>query len=96
MKLVKIYPVPEDESHRGHVLCTAWVASRVDRSCLPRRAGGPALLRGGVRAYERALELTPLGVPIVVGLVAEITSLRNLLGALIPRAPHWIASFRRK
>ena len=86
VKLVKIYPVPEDESHRGHVLCTAWVASRVDRSCLPRRAGGPALLRGGVRAYERALELTPLGVPIVVGLVAEITSLRNLLGALIPRA----------
>ena len=28
-------------------------------------SGGPALMRGGIRAYEKAVEITPLGVPLI-------------------------------
>eukprot|EP00971_Amphidinium_carterae_P229146 4545385-Amphidinium_carterae.1 len=64
---------------------TKWAAFYVDRSCLPRRAGGPALMRGRIGAYERCIELALMGIYLVTGAVAEVVALRDMLGAPMPR-----------
>ena len=71
-------------------MVTSYVFTPPDLSCCPRRDGGMVEQRSLVRTFERLLRYSPLGLPVVAGIIPECMSVRaaGAAAACYPQLTH--------